>query len=81
MDTALKETEAEIVAAPVPARDGRICPRAVTRPVSPYPGRNTHDGPISQHADYTITTAPPGQATRTSSHQPQHPANTTSQPP
>jgi hypothetical protein len=81
MDTALTDTEAAILAAPVPRRDYRLCPRAVKKPVSPYPSRTTHDGPISQHATYAITPTAPATTTRTTTDQPRHPANRPANPP
>ena len=57
---ALAATETEILSCLVPPREGRVCPRAVNKPSSPYRSRRNHDGPISQHADYTATiTTPP----------------------
>lgn len=52
---ALAATETEILSCLVPPREGRVCPRAVNKPSSPYRSRRNHDGPISQHADYTAT--------------------------
>jgi len=55
MDTALASTEAEILTSLIPQRNGRIYPRAVNKPISPYPSRHARPGPLSQHAGYTIT--------------------------
>jgi hypothetical protein len=81
MNDALAETEAEILASLIPLRQGRVCPRAVKQPVSPYPSRNTRDDPITQHATYAITLTTPATSTRTTTHQPTHPANQPPRPP
>jgi hypothetical protein len=59
MPAALAGVEAEILTSLVPERHGRIYPRAVTKPISPYPSRRVRPGPVAQHAQYTITTTPP----------------------
>jgi len=59
MTTALAATEAAILTSLVPQRDGRVCPRAVNKPVSPYLSKHNHTGPLSQHASYTATTTTP----------------------
>ena len=51
----LDATETEILACLIPRREGRICPRAVNKPSSPYPSKHNHTGPLSQHATYTAT--------------------------
>src|SRR5215467_372938 len=56
---ALAQAETEILTSLVPPRQGRICPRAVTKPSSPYPSKHNHHGPLSQHASYTTTITPP----------------------
>jgi len=75
-DAALAETEAAILTELVPRRQGRVCVRAVTRPSSPFPSRRNAKGPLSQHADFTVTIRPPDQAPRTTTdqatHQPEH---------
>jgi len=63
MTTALAGTEAEILTSLVPRRDGRVCPRAVSKPVSPYPPKHQHTGPLSQHAGYTATITSPHTST------------------
>jgi hypothetical protein len=55
MTTALAATQAAIVSSLVPRRDGRVCPRAVNKPISPYPAKHTRTRPLSQHATYTAT--------------------------
>ncbi len=79
--TALAETEASILAVLVPRRAGRVCLRAVTRPSSPFPSRHNAKGPLTQHADYTVTTRPPAPAPRTTPDQPAHHPEQQSQPP
>ena len=79
MTTALTRTEAEILTSLVPRRDGRICPRAVNKPVSPYPSKRNHAGPLSQHARYTVTFTTPRTPAPTTTdqakHAIQHPGN------
>jgi hypothetical protein len=81
MDTALASAEAEILTSLVPQREGRIYPRAVSKPISPYPSRRTRPGPISQHAHYTITTTTPAKPASTYTHQHKHPGSPHSNPP
>jgi hypothetical protein len=81
MDTALASTEAEILTCLTPRRDGRICARAVTKPVSPYPSKHNQQNPISQHAHYTVTIRHPNRATHTNPDQAKHLRNPTRQPP
>jgi hypothetical protein len=78
---ALASTEADILTELLPRRQGRICPRAVTRPSSPYRSRANHTGPISQHAHCTITIRHPSQTHHTHPEQAKHPTTLTSQPP
>ena len=81
-DAALAETEADITAALVPARPGRLCIRAVTDPRSHYPRKHHHNKvPLSQHASYTLTIHHPDRPTRTSAEQATQPANRENQPP
>jgi hypothetical protein len=80
-DAALAQAEADILTELVPRRDGRVCPRAVTRPSSRYPSRHNRKDPVSQHADYSVTIRPPHQAPTTISDQPEHPVKPESQPP
>src|SRR5205823_553423 len=49
----LDAAETEILACLIPPRQGRICPRAVNKPSSPWPSKHNHAGPLSQHASYT----------------------------
>jgi len=81
MDTALASLETEILTSLVPERRGRIYPRAVTKPISPYPSRRTRPGPISQHAQYTITTTTPGTSTPTHTDQARQPGHRPDNPP
>jgi len=78
---ALDAAETEILSCLVPQRQGRVCARAVKKPSSPYPSRNNHDGPISQHVTYTTTITTPDPATHTSTDQPAHPARQPENPP
>ena len=55
MNAALAGAEAEILTCLVPRRDGRVCPRAVNKPVSPYPSKRNHADPLSRHSVYTVT--------------------------
>jgi transposase IS4-like protein/DDE family transposase len=79
--TALAGTETEILSCLVPQRDGRVCPRAVNKPVSPYPSKHNLTGPISQHAGYAVLITTPGTTTRTTTDQPRHPAKRPANPP
>lgn len=78
---ALAETEASILTELVPQRHGRVYPRAVTRPCSPYTSRRTSKDPISQHAAHTITTRHPAQTPPTTADQPKHHQNPENRPP
>jgi hypothetical protein len=75
--TALAETQASILADKIPQREGRVCIRAVTQPVSPFPSKARHKDPPAQHAHHTITIHPPHQPPRPSTSQakphPNHP--------
>jgi len=77
----LAAVEAEILTTLVPDRHGRIYPRAVTKPISPYPSRQTRPGPISQHAQYTATITTPGKPASTSTHQARQPEHRPDNPP
>ena len=73
VDTTLASTETEILTTLVPERDGRIYPRAVSKPISPYPSKRTRPGPVSQHAQYTLTTTTPATPASTHTSQDKHP--------
>jgi Insertion element 4 transposase N-terminal len=81
MDAALASTEAEILTSLIPERQGRIYPRAVNKPISPYPSRRSQASPISQHAGYTITTTTQGTPTRAHTDQAKQPAHRPGNPP
>ena len=81
MNTALASAEAEILTSLVPEREGRIYPRAVTKPISPYPSRRTRPGPIAQHAQYTLTITTPATPASIQPHQHKHPETPPSNPP
>jgi hypothetical protein len=75
----LDATETEILTCLIPRREGRTWVRAVKQPSSPYRSRRNHDGPIAQHATYTLTISPDARRTTTTDNQgkqpPPHPAN------
>jgi hypothetical protein len=75
------ETEARILTGLVPARTGRICPRARKRRPCPYPSPDRTRTPLPRHATYTATITPPGTTHTNTPHQHKHPATTPSQPP
>ena len=81
MNTALAGTEAEILSSLASQRDGRVYPRAVNKPVSPYLSKHNHTGPISQHATYTATITAPDPHLGTRTHQARQPPPTARQPP
>ena len=78
---ALAHADAAILAAPVPARPGRVRPRALREPGPAYPSLKTAPGPIARHATYTITITPTGAPTHTPGNQRKHPTATANQPP
>ena len=78
---ALAATETEILSCLVPPREGRVCPRAVNKPSSPYRSRHNHDGPISQHADYTATITTPARPTGNNPDQAKQPLTRPGNPP
>ena len=57
---ALEAADTEMLSCLVPLRQGRICPRAVKQTRSGHKSRRSHQGPLSQHAEYTITITIPG---------------------
>jgi hypothetical protein len=78
---ALARAEAEMLAVLVPVREGRICPRAVKKPRSPYRSRRGCPGPVSQHGTYTVAITAPDPTARTTADQPKQPAQHTTSPP
>jgi hypothetical protein len=78
---ALDDAEAEMLAVLVPLREGRICPRAVKKPRSPYRSRRSCPGPVSQHGTYTVAITAPDPTARTTADQPKQPAQHTTSPP
>ena len=70
----------EILTTLIPERPGRIYPRAVSKPISPYPSRRVRPGPISQHAHYTLTTTTPATPASTHTSQDKHPKSQHSKP-
>lgn len=81
IDSALAGAEAEILTCLVPERQGRIYPRAVRKPASPYPSRRHKTSPISQHAGHTVTISPPGTPTHATPDQSKQAKAATKQPP
>jgi len=78
---ALAETEADILTELIPRREGRVCVRAVVRPSSPFPSKRNAKGPISQHAECTVTIRRPDQPPQTTTDQPKDPKNPKTRPP
>ena len=81
LDAALTATETEILSCLVPLREGRICPRAVNKPSSPYRSKHSHHGPISQHASYTATITTPARPAGTRTDQARQPSRRPDNPP
>lgn len=81
LSQALDDAEAEMPAVLVPLTQGRICPRAVKKPRSPYRSRRGCPGPVSQHGTCTVAITAPGPATRTTTDQPKQPAQPATGPP
>jgi hypothetical protein len=77
----LAATETEILSHLIPHREGRICVRAVNKPVSSYPSKHRHTGPISQHATCTTTITPPHHPTGTPTDQARQPHQRPANPP
>ena len=78
---ALDDAETEMLAALVSLREGRIFPRAVSKPVSPYKSRRNCPGPLPQHASYTVTISTPGTTTPATTDQAKQPPQRVSSPP
>jgi hypothetical protein len=71
---ALAHAETALLAAPVPARPGRVRPRAAREPGPSYPAARGTD-PLPHHATYAITITPPATPGRTPPDQrQQHPS-------
>ncbi len=81
MPATLAATETEIMSALLPQRKGRICPRAVKKPISPYPSKRNLNAPVSQHATWTVTITTPGVTIPTPTDQPRHPSTRPKNPP
>jgi len=75
------QAQASILTVLVPRRQGRICVRAVTQPSSPFPSRRNANGPLSQHAGFTVTIRPPDQASPNPTDQARHQPEPENQPP
>jgi hypothetical protein len=78
---ALDDAEIEMLAALVPLREGRVWPRAVSKPVSPYRSRRNCPAPVAHHATYTVTITAPGTITQITSEQAKQPTQRISNPP
>jgi hypothetical protein len=78
---ALAAAEAEALAVLVPEPRGRVCPRAVNEPSSPFPSKHNQKQPLAQHADYTVTITPLGKTTHNNPEQPEQAQNRETQPP
>jgi hypothetical protein len=81
MTTALAATDTAILSSLVPRRHGRVCPRAVNKPISPYPAKHTRTGPLPQHATYTATITTPTTTPHTSTGQHKQPRQQPHNPP
>jgi hypothetical protein len=81
MTAALDSAEAQILASPVPEREGRVSPRAIHTPASPCPSAETRKTPIPRHASYAVTITAPGTATQDNADQHKQPGNQLSDPP
>lgn len=82
LPAALAETEARILAAPVPERPGRIYPRAVKRkPWTSFPVRKRAQDPVSHHATCTVTITRPRSPAQSGSNQRKQPPATANPPP
>ena len=77
---ALARAEAALLAAPVPARPGRVRPRAVREPGPAYPRARGEDH-IARRVRYAVTVTPPATPPGTPPHQPKHPARQPEPPP
>lgn len=74
---ALAAAEGQLLAAPVPARPGRVRPRAVREPGPAYPAAKGKD-PLPRHATYAVTVTAPHAPPPS---QPKHPTSQEKQPP
>jgi hypothetical protein len=78
---ALAGAETEMLKALVPLRPGRIWPRAVKKPRSPYPSRGSRPGPLAQHGTCTVAVPAPRRTTENTTDQARQPAQHTASPP
>jgi hypothetical protein len=81
MPAALAQAEDQTLRDLLPDREPRTCPRAVKKPRSSYPSRNTTSAPVSQHATFAITTINPATSARTTSNQRKQAKTKTKSPP
>lgn len=77
---ALASAEDALLANPVPARPGRVRPRAVHEPYPAYPSAKGKKPP-SHHATYTLTVTPAAAPARNHPDQHQHPPSQAEPPP
>ncbi len=77
---ALARSEQSLLAAPVPARPGRVRPRAVHEPFPAYPSAKGNN-PLPRHTTYTVTVTPPATPPHDQPGQRQHPVSPTKTPP
>jgi hypothetical protein len=78
---ALAGAETEMLKALVPLRPGRIWPRAVKKPRSPYRSRGTRPGSLAQHGTCTVTVPAPRRTTENTTEQARQPAQHAGNPP
>jgi len=81
LSRALDDAEAEMLAVLVPLTEGRIWPRAVKKPSSPYRSRHGRPGPLAQHASYTVVITAPDPSAQTATDQLKQPAQPATSPP
>ena len=78
---ALAAAETEMLKALVPLRPGRIWPRAVKKPRSPYRSRDSRPGPLAQHGTCTVAVPAPRRTTENTTDQARKPAQHAGGPP
>ena len=81
LSQALDDAETEMLAVLVPLTEGRIWPRAVKKPSSPYRSRHGRPAPLAQHASYTVVITAPDPSAQTATDQPKQPAQHATSPP
>jgi Insertion element 4 transposase N-terminal/Transposase DDE domain len=81
LEQALASAEAEMLSALVPRRDGRLWPRAASKPRPAGTSRRGRPGPLPHHGSCTITITARGTTARTTADQPKQPAQHITGPP